>query len=112
MKSTDHIENPVVDCNYLADPLDLLVLSEACRFGKEIVISGHGTRDIVKGPWLSSLRHQLYTSSEEWVPYVKKHVMPALHGGHTQMPAYGIGEKCADLIKKTWRKAGNVDSRM
>ena len=26
-------------------------------------------------------------------------VMPTLHGGHTQMPAYGIGEKCADPIK-------------
>jgi Choline dehydrogenase and related flavoproteins len=35
-------------------------------------------------------------------------VMPTLHGGHTQMPAYGIGEKCADLIKETWRMSGNV----
>lgn len=26
-------------------------------------------------------------------------VMPTLMGGHTQMPAYGIGEKVADLIK-------------
>ena len=26
-------------------------------------------------------------------------VMPSLHGGHTQMPVYGIGEKAADLIK-------------
>lgn len=32
-------------------------------------------------------------------------VMPTLHGGHTQMPAYGIGEKAADLIKATWAKA-------
>ncbi|KAK6208123.1 hypothetical protein LQW54_007170 [Pestalotiopsis sp. IQ-011] len=29
-------------------------------------------------------------------------IMPVLHGGHTQMPAYGIGEKCADLIKAHW----------
>lgn len=29
-------------------------------------------------------------------------IMPILHGGHTQMPAYGIGEKAADLIKETW----------
>ena len=29
-------------------------------------------------------------------------IMPALHGGHTQMPAYGIGEKCADLVKNAW----------
>lgn len=29
-------------------------------------------------------------------------IIPTLHGGHTQMPAYGIGEKCADLVKETW----------
>jgi choline dehydrogenase-like flavoprotein len=29
-------------------------------------------------------------------------IMPRLHGGHTQMPAYGIGEKAADLIKEAW----------
>lgn len=29
-------------------------------------------------------------------------IMPTLHGGHTQMPAYGIGEKAADLIKAAW----------
>ncbi|KAI3397784.1 hypothetical protein diail_10317 [Diaporthe ilicicola] len=29
-------------------------------------------------------------------------IMPTLHGGHTQMPAYGIGEKAADLIKEKW----------
>jgi choline dehydrogenase-like flavoprotein len=26
-------------------------------------------------------------------------IMPLLNSGHTQMPAYGIGEKAADLIK-------------
>lgn len=29
-------------------------------------------------------------------------IMPILHGGHTQMPAYGIGEKAADIIKEAW----------
>ena len=29
-------------------------------------------------------------------------IMPTLYGGHTQMPAYGIGEKAADLIKEKW----------
>lgn len=33
-------------------------------------------------------------------------IMPTLHGGHTQMPAYGIGEKCADLIKAHWADLG------
>ena len=27
-------------------------------------------------------------------------VMPELNNGHTQMAAYGIGEKAADLIKE------------
>lgn len=29
-------------------------------------------------------------------------IMPVLNGGHTQMPAFGIGEKAADLIKAAW----------
>lgn len=28
--------------------------------------------------------------------------MPSLNCGHTQMPAYGIGERCSDFIKETW----------
>jgi len=28
-------------------------------------------------------------------------VMPTLHGGHTQMPAYGIGEKCAEFLQES-----------
>lgn len=32
-------------------------------------------------------------------------VMPALHSGHTQMPAYAIGEKCADLLKVSWSQS-------
>ncbi|KAJ5819182.1 hypothetical protein N7474_004773 [Penicillium riverlandense] len=143
LNSKDAMENPIVDCNYLDDPLDLLVISEACRFGNEIVMNGAGTKDVVKGAWPADLKHHTYKTREEWVPYVKEHattcyhaagtcamgrddnkmavldeklrvkgvtglrvadcsVMPTLHGGHTQMPAYGIGEKCADLIKETW----------
>lgn len=29
-------------------------------------------------------------------------IIPILHGGHTQMPAFGIGEKAADLVKAAW----------
>lgn len=29
-------------------------------------------------------------------------VMPNLHGGHTQMVAYAIGERAADFIKDDW----------
>ena len=29
-------------------------------------------------------------------------VMPTLNGGHTQIPAFGIGEKAASLIQEAW----------
>ena len=140
LRSANALENPVVDNNYLADPLDLLVLSEAVRLGNEIVTKGSGTKKITTGSWPSNLTHHKHTKREEWVPYVKQHattcyhpggtckmgrdedklavldeklcvrgvkglrvadtsVMPTLNNGHTQMPAYGIGEKAADLIK-------------
>lgn len=54
LKSTDPFDNPIVDCNYLSDPLDVLVLSEGVRLGNEIVMNGSGTKDIVKGSWPSS----------------------------------------------------------
>ena len=69
--STDPMENPVVDHNYLDDPLDLLVLSEACRFGNEVIMSGKGTKDIVKGSYPSDLTHHAYTKREEWEQFVK-----------------------------------------
>lgn len=140
LKSADPMENPIVDHNYLADPLDLLVLSEGCRYANEIVMNGKGTKDIIKGSWPPELTHHSYTTREQWVPYVKQQattcyhaagtckmgkaddpsavldeklrirgvkglrvadvsIMPLLNSGHTQMPAYGIGEKAADLIK-------------
>ncbi|KIV85554.1 hypothetical protein PV11_01236 [Exophiala sideris] len=146
LKSADPMDNPIIDCNYLSDPLDLLVITEGCRLANEIVMKGAGTKDVVKGSWPQSLTHHAFTNREQWIPYVKQHattcyhpagtckmgqsgnkmavldeklqvrgvkglrvadcsVMPNLNGGHTQMPAYGIGEKAADLIKETWIKA-------
>lgn len=39
-------------------------------------------------------------------------VMPLLCGGHTQMVAYGIGERCADFIKETWTSMEGVHGRL
>ena len=138
--SKDPLENPIVDCNYLAHELDLLVMTEGVRFGNEIVTRGAATKDLVQGSWPADLTHHSFTKREEWIPHVKQHattcyhaagtakmgkdsdrmavvdaelkvkgvkglrvadcsVMPSLHGGHSQMPAYGIGEKAADLIR-------------
>ncbi|KAF2095697.1 putative GMC oxidoreductase [Rhizodiscina lignyota] len=141
INSTDVNEIPTVDHNYLSDPLDMLVLSEGCHMGNEIVTKGKGTKDLVTGSWPRSESHHSYKTREEWVPFVKRFattcyhaagtckmgkaddpmavldeklrvkgvqglrvidvsVMPNLNNGHTQMPAYGIGEKGADLIKE------------
>ncbi|KAH6894371.1 hypothetical protein B0T10DRAFT_250630 [Thelonectria olida] len=139
LPSADPLGVPVVDCNYLSDPLDVEVLSEACRFGNEIIMEGSGTKDVVKGPWRSN--HDTFKTREDWKPYVRDNattcyhaagtckmgtdpqavvdsklrvigvkglrvadcsIMPLLNNGHTQMPAYGIGEKCADLIRGSW----------
>lgn len=51
LKSKDPLENPLVDHNYLSDPLDVLVMTEGVRLGNEIVMKGKGTKDIVKGSW-------------------------------------------------------------
>lgn len=73
LKSADPTENPIIDCNYLANPLDMLVISEARYFANEIVMGGSGTKDIVKGSWPPNLNHHTYKSREEWVPYVEEH---------------------------------------
>ena len=73
LKSADPVENPVVYCNYLADPLDVSVLGEACRFGNEIVMKRPGTKGIVKESWpphLSRLARYLQDEGG-WVPYVR-----------------------------------------
>ncbi|KAM0355960.1 hypothetical protein ACHAPU_000349 [Fusarium lateritium] len=144
LRNADATAVPVVDCNYLSDPLDLEVLAEACAFGNEIIMEGAGTKDLVKGSWPPELTHHKYKSRDDWKEYVKDNattcyhasgtcaagtaddpnavvdeklqvrgvkglrvadvsIMPTVHNGHTQMPAYGIGEKAADLIKETWR---------
>ena len=72
LKSKDPLENPVVDHNYLDNPLDLLVLSEACRLGNDIVTKGKGTKDVMKGAWLADLTYHSYTKREDWGPYVKQ----------------------------------------
>lgn len=57
LKSADPLENPIVDCNYLSDPLDMLVMSEGCRFGNEIAMNLNkiAGEEVVKGSWPSGM---------------------------------------------------------
>ncbi|KAK4063524.1 CAZyme family AA3 [Trichoderma aggressivum f. europaeum] len=70
--SADATALPVVDHNYLAEPLDVLVLSEACSFANEIITKGKGTSAIVKGSWPEESLHHTYTSREAWTQYVRE----------------------------------------
>jgi choline dehydrogenase-like flavoprotein len=72
LKSKNHLDNPVVDHNYLANPLDMLVFSKACQFANEIVVEGKGTKDVISGSWPANLSHHLNTSSEDWEHYVRE----------------------------------------
>jgi choline dehydrogenase-like flavoprotein len=72
LKSKNPMDNPIVDHNYLAEELDMLVLSEACSFANEIITMGEGTKDIVAGSWPVNLTHHEHTKREDWVPYVKE----------------------------------------
>jgi hypothetical protein len=72
LKSSDAKDNPVVDHNYFADPLDMLVMSEACRFGNEIVTQGKGTAGVVEGSWPANLVHHRHTLRDDWIPFLKE----------------------------------------
>lgn len=73
LRSKDAQENPVVDHRYLEHPLDMLVMSEACRFANEIVMEGGATKSVVKGSWPPGSRHHEYKKREEWEGYVREH---------------------------------------
>ncbi|KAL5119198.1 hypothetical protein ACEQ8H_002908 [Pleosporales sp. CAS-2024a] len=83
LNSADPLKNPTVYHAYLSDPLDMLVLSEACRFANEIVVRGPGTKDIIKGSWPAHLAHHAFTSREDWEPHVRQHATTCYHASGT-----------------------------
>ena len=146
LNTTKGRDNPIVDHKYLSDKRDLLMMSEGVRFANEIVMTGEGTKDKIKGAWPPGAKHHLNKSNEDWQPFVQKYastsyhpggtckmgsddddmavvdsklrvkgvkglrvtdcsIMPTIHSGHTQMPAFGIGESAAESI----REAGQVN---
>lgn len=48
LRSPDPRDAPIIDHNYLAHPLEMLMLAEDVRFAKEIVMEGRGIRDVAK----------------------------------------------------------------
>ena len=150
LQSTDPLENPLVDHKYMSDKRDLLMMSEGVRWANELVTTGAGTKDVVKGSWPPEHKHHLNKSNEDWQPFVQKYastsyhpggtcklgkpedpmsvvdkylrvkgvkglrvtdcsIMPLIHSGHTQMPAFGIAEKAAEFIIQ---QAGEVSNEV
>ncbi|KAJ4353382.1 uncharacterized protein N0V89_005111 [Didymosphaeria variabile] len=83
LKSKDPLENPVIDHNYLSDPLDMLVLSEGCRLANDIVMKGKGTKDVIKGSWPSNLTHHANATREDWEEHVRQHATTCYHASGT-----------------------------
>ena len=149
LNSTNPMEAPIVDHKYLSDKRDLLMMSEGVRWANELVMTGAGTKDVIKGAWPPGASHHLNKTNEDWQPFVQKYaatsyhpggtckmgkpedptsvvdkylcvkgvkglrvtdcsIMPLIHSGHTQMPAYGIAEKAAEFIKSQAHEANGV----
>ena len=147
LKSISCHENPLVDHKYMSDRRDLLMMSEGVRFANELVTTGAGTKDKIKGAWPPGAKHHLNKTNEDWQPFVQRYastsyhpggtckmgsseddmavvdpklcvkgvnglrvadcsIMPTIHSGHTQMPAFGIGEKAAEFIREAAEVSG------
>ncbi|KAH7091382.1 putative GMC oxidoreductase [Paraphoma chrysanthemicola] len=83
LRSTDPTANPRVEHNYLSDPLDMLVFSEACRFANEIATDGAGTKDVVVGSWPNAQGHDKYTTREEWQGAIRERADTCYHPAGT-----------------------------
>jgi len=79
LKSADPKENPVVQHNYLSDPLDVLVLAEGCRLANEIIMEGAGTKDLITGSWPQEVSHHKYTTIDQWEDFAKRSATTCYH---------------------------------
>ena len=79
LKSADPFEPPLVDHKYLSDKRDLLMMSEGVRFANEVVMTGAGTKDIIKGAWPPGATHHLNKTNEDWQPFVQKYTSTSYH---------------------------------
>jgi choline dehydrogenase-like flavoprotein len=79
LSDTDPFTPPHADPHYLEDERDLIMMSEGVRFANEVVMTGAGTKDIVKGAWPPGATHHLNKTNEDWQPFVKKYASTSYH---------------------------------
>lgn len=83
LRSKNPKDKPIIQHNYLSDPLDVLVLSEACKLGAEIMLEGKGTKDLILGSWPPTDKHHQFTKLSEWEQFVKKNATTCFHPSGT-----------------------------
>ncbi|KAH8806153.1 GMC oxidoreductase [Xylogone sp. PMI_703] len=83
LRSNDPLDKPIIQHNYLQDPLDVLVLAEACKFGAEVIQQGKGTKDLIIGSWPPEDGHHLFTELSQWEDFVRKNATTCFHPSST-----------------------------
>ncbi|KAK5065165.1 hypothetical protein LTR84_001001 [Exophiala bonariae] len=83
LASTNPRDNPIVDHKYLDDKRDLMMMAEGVRFANEIVMTGSGTKDKIKGSWPPDAKHHLNKTNEDWHSHVQKYASTSYHPGGT-----------------------------
>lgn len=77
LRSSDPFDKPIIDHNYLAEPLDLATMAEGVKFIHEVVMEGKGTKHHVHGAWPAG--RVFAKTDEEWKQYVREQVGTTYH---------------------------------
>ncbi|KAF2740284.1 alcohol oxidase [Polyplosphaeria fusca] len=83
LKTGDPKDKPIIQHNYLSDPLDMLVYAEACQLGAEIVLEGRGSKDLVLGAWPPEDKHTQFNSLAQWEKYIRENATTCFHPSGT-----------------------------
>lgn len=83
LASKDPKESPIIQHNWLSDPLDVLVYAEACKLGAEIILEGKGTKDLVIGAWPPQDMHTEARDLEFWEKFVRDNATTCFHPAGT-----------------------------
>jgi choline dehydrogenase-like flavoprotein len=77
LRSANPFDKPIIDHNYLADPLDIATMTEGVKLVHEVVMEGKGTKDHVRGAWPEG--RVFAKTDEEWKQYVREQIGTTYH---------------------------------
>ncbi|KAJ4364663.1 hypothetical protein N0V83_009260 [Neocucurbitaria cava] len=83
LKTNDPKETPIIQHNWLSDPLDVLVYAEACKLGAEVALEGSGSKDLILGAWPPEDKHTEFRTLKEWEKYVRENATTCFHPSGT-----------------------------